>query len=400
MIILDTSTKYIVASTNSVHVTNPVTFIASYINIASLSISALSSNQGNLSNAETTIVDSPSESNQRQVKYINIFNNDTITHVLTIDYVNATSQYTLVKTSISPGHSLIYSNEGLWKIINSADITEELVTLTGVTVEPSSPASGDLVVYSKNIAGRMFLKIKGPSGLDVPLQSGLFANGIVLLIPASSAINIIGGPITNVGTVTTPVPSDNSFIESIRRWRIASAATANSAAESRTAIGLCFRGNAPGRGGFFYLSRWSISTTTSTQQAAIGLWNSTGATSLSITPSSIVNSIFFGWDAADNYLQVMHNDASGTCTKIDLGSNFPKNNLDAVYETSLFSPPNGDSIYYRVKRLDADFETGGEITTDIPAQNIFLTRHEYTNNGGTAASVSFEFSRVYIETDY
>lgn len=89
-----------------------------------------------------------------------------------------------------------------------------------------------------------------------------------------------------------------------------------------------------------------------------------------------------------------------TKTKVALGASFPVNSTTAVYEFMMFAPPNGSSVYYRIVRLDTGATAEGEITTDLPASTTFLTRHEYMNNGGTAAAVVLETSRVYIETDY
>ena len=125
-----------------------------------------------------------------------------------------------------------------------------------------------------------------------------------------------------------------------------------------------------------------------------------GTTATTTVPSNLTNCIFAGWDSADTNLQIMHNDGSGTCTKIDLGTDFPANNTTAVYEFMMFAAPNGSSVYYRVVRLDTGDSIEGEITTNLPTSTTFLTRHEYMNNGGTAASVILEVSRIYIETDY
>jgi hypothetical protein len=40
----------------------------------------------------------------------------------------------------------------------------------GITNEPASPAANFLTIYAKSVAGKM-VKIKGPSGLDTPLQN-------------------------------------------------------------------------------------------------------------------------------------------------------------------------------------------------------------------------------------
>jgi hypothetical protein len=42
----------------------------------------------------------------------------------------------------------------------------------GITNEPASPAANFLTIYAKSVAGKMVLKIKGPS-LDTPLQNAL-----------------------------------------------------------------------------------------------------------------------------------------------------------------------------------------------------------------------------------
>jgi hypothetical protein len=39
----------------------------------------------------------------------------------------------------------------------------------GITNEPASPAAN--TIYAKSVAGKMVPKIKGPSGLDTPLQN-------------------------------------------------------------------------------------------------------------------------------------------------------------------------------------------------------------------------------------
>lgn len=271
---------------------------------------------------------------------------------------------------------------------------------------PSVPGAGQMRFYAHNIAGRMFPKWLGPSGLDNPVQAALWANSMVLVLPATgTTFTTLGAAApTAVGTVTTPAPVPGvNHRSGCRRALVTSGATANSASELRIAASLCYRGEdfaGVAQGGFFFASRFAISTTVANQRCAVGLFNTTAAISTSQSPSAMVNGIFAGWDSTDANLQIMHNDGTGACTKIDLGANFPANNPAAHYELVLFCAPNGDAVGYRVVRLDTGAVATGTITTNLPTKNTMLTWHSYANNGGTAAAVILEFMRAYIENDY
>lgn len=281
------------------------------------------------------------------------------------------------------------------------DIASGSLQMAAVTDEPSAPTAGNMKIYAKDIAGRMMLKTVGPSGLDTPYQPALFANNIAILLPSTgTTINTLGMPNSTVGTASTPSITTTNLLTSMRRVTITSAATANSASELRAAVPLVWRGNSAGLGGFFYASRFSTTSTTANQRLFSGLTATTGATNTSIAPSAIVNMLGVGWDSADANLHIMHNDGSGTATKVDLGSSFPANTTTAVYELILYAAANGSSVGYRVQRLDTGAVTSGTITTDMPAATSLLTHHQYMNNGGTAAAVILNVNRVYIESDY
>jgi hypothetical protein len=110
-----------------------------------------------------------------------------------------------------------------------------------------------------------------------------------------------------------------------------------------------------------------------------------------------------GWDAADTNIQMMHNDGSGTATKIDLGASFPVPTVDrtSVYEVALFSPPGTtQSVGYRVTDLVSGAEASGTITTDLPTNSTLIAPHLYMSVGGTSSVIGVKIFGVYIETDY
>lgn len=272
---------------------------------------------------------------------------------------------------------------------------------------PSTPPDGQGRMYMHSVAGKVLPKFVGPSGLDTALQASLGTNGCVLISPGTgTAVTTFGvGAPTTVGTLSTPniVPS-TTFRAALKRTIITSAATAASSADLRTSA-LCYRGEefAPGiyAGGFFMQVRFAVSSIVSTQRCAVGLWNSTAATSGANTMNSHTNGFFVGWESGDANLSLMYNDNTGLATKIDLGSQFPANNPAAVFEFSLFCKPAGDVIGYRISRLDTGATVSGVIDSiDIPTKTTTLCFHATANNGSTAAAVVLELMRFYLETDY
>lgn len=271
---------------------------------------------------------------------------------------------------------------------------------------PSVPGAGSMYFYAHDVAGRIMPKWVGPSGLDNPVQSALYANGMVRCGPSATTALFAEGQAapTAVGTVAHPaIATGVNLRSSMRRATVTSAATANAASELRFAAPLTYRGEAFGSiltGGFFQQSRFAISSATALQRCAVGLFNATTAIATTQSPSALTNCIFAGWDSADTQLHIMHNDGAGSCTKIALGAAFPANNPAAIYEVIFFCAPNGDAVGYRVKRLDTDDVASGIITTDLPTKTTTLTWHAYANNGGTAAAVVLDFMRMYLETDF
>lgn len=309
------------------------------------------------------------------------------------------------------------TDTGLYKIGNGSTAWNALpyyqltpvfsgpVTLDAVD-NPSPPVAGKMQFYAHSVAGRMVAKTIGPSGLDNPLQPGLYANRTILLTPgAAAAFSVLGAAApTIVGTLAHPAMVAGTDLRSaIGRGLITSAATANAASEARIAINTCYRGEVFGAvvsGGFFMTTRFGIETVVANQRVAVGLLGSTAAIATTQVPSALTNCLIAGWDSADTSLQIMHNDSAGNCTKIALGANFPVNTPAAMYEVAFFCAPNGDAVGYRVVRLDTGVVASGTITTDLPAKATLLAWHAYANNGGTAASVLLGISRAYIETDY
>ncbi len=270
------------------------------------------------------------------------------------------------------------------------------------SVQPNLPPADGLQFYGRRRAGADWPEIQRPNGREIPLGPHMGLNRVAWWAPSSgTTVNTNGIPRTGVGTVSTPALASTNLSASIRRWRVTSATTANSASDERAATQVCWRGNATGLGGFTYTNRISLVTLQATSNAFFGLYGSTGALSTSAVLSTLVNCIGFGFtNGTHSNWQFCYNDAAGAATLVDCGVNFPVSSLTNVYTIVLYSPPDGASIWARLVNENNGAVFEQEVSTNILAATDFFSVRNYLNNGGVAAAVAYDCSGVYVETDY
>lgn len=155
-------------------------------------------------------------------------------------------------------------------------------------------------------------------------------------------------------------------------------------------------GNAAGLGGFRVEFDWGVVTTQTTMRIAVGL-KSTAAFVLSTNePSALTDFIAMACDAGDTNMQIMHNDGSGTATKVDLGSSFPKT-ANVVYRAVFEAAANGSTVDYEVTRLDSAATASGTLSSNLPSSTTFMLPAYSFGNGGTAAAAAGCFFRFLSE---
>jgi hypothetical protein len=273
--------------------------------------------------------------------------------------------------------------------------------LPAVSSAPAAPASGKLALYARSRAGQPWLDAMRSNGREFSLQPHLGLARLANWLPSSGAtITIEGMSNSTVGTVSTPGLAATSVATSMRRWRLTSAATADSAADQRSGVFTCWRGNAAGLGGWTFVTRLSLATLQATGMAFFGLYASTAALATTLTLSAVVSAIGIGFQRGTHTRwQLVTNDASGAPTFVDIGASFAIA-TGGVLTLFIAASPNAGSVWVRVvdEVSGAVFEQ--EITADLPAANQFLSPRLFMNNGATAAAVAFDCSGVYLETDF
>jgi len=120
-----------------------------------------------------------------------------------------------------------------------------------------------------------------------------------------------------------------------------------------------------------------------------GLQTATGANPTNVEPNTIVNCIAVCKLSTSNNLHIVHNDASGTGTTIDLGSNFTlaTSSTDTIWFR--FRRITSTNVEYLVVKLNSDgdtlFTATGNITTDLPSSSTLLYHRFWLTNNTTAS---------------
>jgi hypothetical protein len=150
-------------------------------------------------------------------------------------------------------------------------------------------------------------------------------------------------------------------------------------------------------GGFRFRFIGASSATTDCV-AFMGLMNSVPNASTTILSSgtTLILLGFSGTPGSVNY-SLFYNDASGTPTQIDLGSNFPSGTASQAWlDMTLYSPPSG-GVYYTITNRSNGAVAEGFLNSNIPASTDLLRPVFWTVNS-TASAASFDFCRINGET--
>jgi hypothetical protein len=97
-------------------VTSQASFLSAYNEISSSGMTPYETNGVSNNTTAVTIMGSPSSGNQRQLREVNIRNNDTASITLTIRYNNTTNTRTIYRVVLQPNETLLYTQDNGWYV--------------------------------------------------------------------------------------------------------------------------------------------------------------------------------------------------------------------------------------------------------------------------------------------
>ena len=292
------------------------------------------------------------------------------------------------------------ANEKKFLVKNGLAITgtDSEIEMTSITNEPTTPDSGKLFLYAKNISGKMSLKAKGPSGLDYPLQTAFWQNNICMWNPTTATAGVwLGTAGAGAGTYSTALPTTTNIYTAIKRGRWANVVTTtNQVLGQRNTEAMFFRGNAAGQGGFFFYARAGMDVWTNGGRFFAGMHSAT--TVVSADPSALNNTVGFCVDAADNGA-ISFLTRGTAATKASTGFTFTSN---SGFDFYFFCAPNSSQITWRIVNLVSGTEASGTATANLPTNTTLLTTGVLASNAAltTVTAIQLGVNRIYVETDY
>ena len=259
-----------------------------------------------------------------------------------------------------------YAHPSNGKIVVAIQNGYEIDELHNVQI--TSPLQGDVLSY--NVGTGLWVNL--PSGGLMPAVTAHEQMRGVMYANNSTTETTSGGVTiaTTGSTIARSVASTNFATKQIRKGFYASVVSTGRYTGTRGSALLWYI-----KGGFRYVCEVYISDTAfgSGCRQFYGMIGQTTDLTYNdtTTVASMLNVIGVGSDAADSNLQVFHNDGSGTCTKIDLGGNFPANRtagaaMTTTYSIEIYNGNSSSEIIYRVTNNELDEVAEGTITTNLP----------------------------------
>lgn len=278
---------------------------------------------------------------------------------------------------------------------------ENAIRVPVASANPTAPPSGFMDLFTKPQGGRLMLAMMGPSGLDTVLQPHLAKNGWGVWKPTftGTGITAIGGPaLTATGTATSAPWASTSLHTRVQRvdYLVTTAAT-TAVAGFRVAAATWRMTD-----GFHWIFRACPATgvaAVGTRRCFIGLQAATGAPT-DVNPSTLLNIIGVGYDAADTNWQVMTNNGTGAAAKVDTGIARPSSDRQTMYSVMIFSPPGGAWVGVRIvdEGTGATYESA-QLSADVPSATQVLCPNCYVSVGGTSSVVGIAFGGMWFDTD-
>lgn len=217
---------------------------------------------------------------------------------------------------------------------------------------------------------------------------------------------------TTVGTATSRTVANTRFATQIKRVGLVSGAVAGDITEHYGAAQWS-RGTAGpggGQGGFIFKARFipADAATVAGARMFVGLLAG-GSALTNVEPTTLTDVVGFAQLSTSTNLHFIYNDASGTASSINLGSNFPCATISVdVYDVVISTSEDRTKIYASVYRANADIAGANpasyfwqvEINSDLPTATTLLSPRVFRTNNATALAAAVDFSAVTVASQF
>jgi len=287
--------------------------------------------------------------------------------------------------------------------------TDTEITLKAITNEPTAPSAGNIYLYAKSIAGRMMPKWKAPSGVDTAIQPLLGTNTVFMWTPATGTTGV-GTGFGNTwpactGTITHPTVTNTNAGTQMKVMQLTNIVTTTNQILGLTAstatLSNVWRGNAAGLGGFFFQTRFkTMLVPATTIRLFAGLTSMTTGMSATDSPTGDFAGLsHITTDGITTMAFITRDNTTTTRATFTV----PTMAAGNAYDFTMYSPPNGSTIYYRlVDLLTGTVLVDSSTATTLPRNTIFMGPQVQMSNGTaniTVTTTAIGINKIYLESD-
>jgi hypothetical protein len=276
---------------------------------------------------------------------------------------------------------LQYNNAGGFGGMTKVEAANGRLNLLSDTATPATPSDG-AVVFARDWVGRQRLAIVDENGIAQVLQPS-WPDCHVRYMTSNAAANQTSfgfNTFTLSAGMSARTLATTNLLTSTVYGAQATGTGAGTSVYAQTPD-FCWRGNAAGLGGFYCSIRFGLELVGLDARGFFGLKSASGGLGIgNVDPDTLTDLIGVGANHGEANLSLINNDASGAATKSDLGANFPFD-VDLVYEIHLACKPNDSAIYWGLRNLSSGNSTSGSVSSDLPANTVFLSLIQWVNNG-------------------
>ncbi|BAY64999.1 hypothetical protein NIES22_51000 [Calothrix brevissima NIES-22] len=284
--------------------------------------------------------------------------------------------------------------------------------ITSSTNKPSAPGSGNIMLYARNLSGRVFPHWQTPDGREYIAQTGLARNPVVSFTPMNgTSIGTYGQFATTVGTVSHITPSDD-LIPYMANLASASATNTNVTPNTTNIICSistnarihCRGSNSNGFGGFLYFARLFFPDSSYTNNRIfIGMFSKNpNATNIgwfdgypTTTDNPDGNYACFQYSTSRGDTEWQFTTKDGTTQNVTpiTGATFT---VQKVYDFFIYCPRAASTITYQLNNITDGVSYAGSTSTNLPSATEYLGGG-FQLRAPSAGGSNLRWNRLYIE---
>lgn len=285
-----------------------------------------------------------------------------------------------------------YNSSGA--LAGATGITSNGNSIQIATASAPSSTNEKIHIYSSSQDGGTKLSSVTTGAYPIELQGNFGMGSRMETTCYSTTITSLGSGTSSSGTIAYVSQANTNAYTQMKRVRVNSSTALSTSGVILTAPILI---GTSSETELKLTSKFGLPNGSANGWLFVGLSaNSTVSTSTTYL-STGVNLLGIGYEQSDANLSIFHNDASGTVTKVGLGSNFPAS-TDKAYIAEFIV--NNSNVFYKISNLSDNQFTTGTISTNMPSGSTSLYGYESAINITGSAAHGIDYCQMHIQTNY